>query len=252
MDNKEEVSAIFYEKPVPLDRDDHKDFKLIPVADMGYDFVATTKAVYITAIEFSEASKEYPIVFVKNDDEFTAMVALSVDGEHNAFVTGKEWDARYLPAFIRRYPFIPGVPSDDTASGGKKFTLMVDESYAGFGASVDGVDLFDNDEPSKELSQITDFVKNYHLENIKTNHFVKTLDEMGLLIDKRLQIAFPDGTTQYSIAGTWVVDEKALKALSSEDICKLHRTGHLYLINLHLSSLRNFSYLAEKQSKEES
>jgi len=235
------ISAIFYKNPVALDFELHVNHKLQSVDKVGYSFAKEARAVYLTTIEFSEACKEYPIVFTKSGDKFSAMAAVSIDGKVNCFVKGNDWNARYIPAFVRRYPFIPGVSSDGEKS---KITLMVDDSFTGFSPDADGEFLFSDNKASDLLQQISDFVRNYHAESNRTNKFVQRLVDLDLLIEKRLQINYPDGSSQYSIAGGWLVDEVKLKSLDPEIIEKMHKSGDLFLIHMHISSLRNFSYLA--------
>ena len=62
----------------------------------------------ITIAEFYESCKDYPIVFAKDSTEMWTALALIGYQKENLFIDEKgQWEKnRYVPAFIRRYPFI--------------------------------------------------------------------------------------------------------------------------------------------------
>ena len=58
--------------------------------------------------EFARAAAVYPIVFVedKTKDAFRPVTLLGLDAGENLFVSESgKWEASYIPAIIRRYPF---------------------------------------------------------------------------------------------------------------------------------------------------
>ena len=62
------------------------------------------------------------------------MVILGVEKDENLYVKQPgSWDARYVPAFVRRYPFVFS-RSDD----GQTFTLCIDETWSGCNADGKG------------------------------------------------------------------------------------------------------------------
>lgn len=70
-------------------------------------FAGETNSVILAGVEFSEAAKEYPIVFTQAGDKVVPVALLGLRNEENLFVDGKGgWDGRYIPSFVRRYPFI--------------------------------------------------------------------------------------------------------------------------------------------------
>ena len=119
------TTLMFYEKPVPLNRKVHKHCKISPSND--FEFSAKTNSIALTGIEFIEASKEYPIVFGKVSDEVTVPVALlGLRKDENLYVNSAgKWDARYIPAFVRRYPFVLA------DNNGSQFTVCIDEAFPG-------------------------------------------------------------------------------------------------------------------------
>ena len=130
------TTLMFYDKPVALNREVHKNFKIAPSND--FKFAAKTNSIVLTRIEFIEAAKEYPIVFAKVSDEVIVPVALlSLRNDENLYVNKEgKWDARYIPAFVRRYPFV--LAEND----GQQFTVCIDEASPGLNEK-DGQALFD-------------------------------------------------------------------------------------------------------------
>jgi hypothetical protein len=101
-----QLSSLFlYVRPVALDRDRHAARKLNPPADLG--FTAGAAVVPLLSAEFTHAAREYPIVFVRGvEQELIPVVLTGVPGGHNVYVDdASRWNARYVPAYVRRYPF---------------------------------------------------------------------------------------------------------------------------------------------------
>src|SRR5438270_11761142 len=97
--------VVYYEKPVLLDRERHKRLRVRPSSNFA--FARKANSVYLAGIEFNEAMKEYAIVFTRAANGRVVPVAmLGLRGHDNLFIDEQErWDARYIPAFVRRYPF---------------------------------------------------------------------------------------------------------------------------------------------------
>ncbi len=70
------MNPMFYQKPIVLNEAAHKDWKIEPVQD--YKFAKKTNSVYLMSAEFVLASKEYPIVFARNNDVVTPIALLGV------------------------------------------------------------------------------------------------------------------------------------------------------------------------------
>lgn len=56
------ANLLFYKSPVPLNKNDHKDKKISSIG-RNFMFAGETNSVILAGVEFSEAAKEYPIVF---------------------------------------------------------------------------------------------------------------------------------------------------------------------------------------------
>ena len=150
------ASLLFYDKPVALNKVTHKDTKITPLGG-DYSFARQTNSVLLAGIEFTEAAKEYPIVFAHAGESIVPVALLGLRNEENLFVTADaSWDAKYIPAFVRRYPFVLAAASDI-----QQQVVCIDESYTGFDA-IDGEALFSEDgEPTELLTKAMEFLEQY-------------------------------------------------------------------------------------------
>ena len=100
------ANLLFYQKPVPINKNDHKS-KKIRGTDNNFKFAGKTNSVILAGVEFSEAAKEYPLVFALAGERIIPVALLGLRNEENLFLNEDgSWDARYIPAFVRRYPFV--------------------------------------------------------------------------------------------------------------------------------------------------
>lgn len=232
-------SLLFYENPVALNREEHKEVKVGTVAD--YLFAAKTNSVILTGIEFIEAAKEYPIVFAKiGEAKYAPVALLGLRDNENLFVDEEgKWDARYIPAFVRRYPFVLA----ETGTG--DMTVCVDEASPAFNAE-NGQALFDEKgENSPFLQQALDFLSNYQGQYGRTETFLANLDKLGLFTEMSAKAEMTDGTS-FVMNGLMVVDEQKLLALDKNKVNELFKSGELGWVYAHLISLSNMGRLLDR------
>jgi hypothetical protein len=74
---------------------------------IGYDFARNTAFVPLIVPELFSAASTYPIVFV-TEPVPSMLAVLGLREGQNLFVTAdaSKWDAPYIPAYVRRYPFV--------------------------------------------------------------------------------------------------------------------------------------------------
>lgn len=230
---------MFYEKPVALNRETHKKSKIAPSND--FKFSAKTNSIVLTSIEFIEAAKEYPIVFAKMaDGKIIPVALLSLRNDENLFVNADgKWDARYIPAFVRRYPFVLAEKSGD------EFTVCIDEAFPGLN-DKDGQPLFDEKgENTPFLKNALDFMNNYQAQFKRTESFVNRLKDLDLLTEMSAKAELAGGEN-YLLGGLMVVDEQKLLKLTPKKAHDLFQSGELGWIYAHLISLSNMSRLLDK------
>ena len=234
--------AVYYEKPVLLDRDKHRNRKVRP--SRSFAFAGKANSLYLAGVEFNEASKEYAVVFTRIAGGKTVPVAmLGLRGRENLFVDAEgRWDAKYVPAFVRRYPFVLA-----ELPGRSDMAVCVDEAFEGLNES-DGEPLFDaGGQDTQFLQNALDFLNRYQSEYVRTEAFCKKLEQAGLLTEMNAKADLVDGRS-FTMNGLLVVDEKKLLALPDATALSLFRSGELHLISLHLMSLSNMQQLVDRMA----
>lgn len=233
---------LIYNDVIPVSKDKHAKYSYKPTGN--YDFARQTNSVPLVAAEFAMAAMHYAVVFGQAADGVVPAAVLGVRDSENLFVAANgNWEAAYIPAFVRRHPFIFG--SDDKT---QTLTLMVDESCAGFNKSGKGELLFDADgEQTTFVKNVLAFLGEYQGQTLATNEFTKTLNDLGLLEPAEAHLPLPSDPER-RLRGFLIVSRDKLKALPAEKLVELHNSGALELIYLHLFSLHNLSRLQEKMS----
>lgn len=227
-------SMLFYKNVAPLNKQRHANWAVKGTDSFQYS--ESINSVPLTAVEFPLAAKEYAIVFAKSHDGIMPIAVLGVRNGQNVFVDADgAWQGTYIPAFIRRYPFI-----FSTADEGKTLTLCLDEDYSGCGEGLEGGErLFKDDgENSEYLDKVVTFLKEYQGHLDRTRNFCKRLDELGLFEPMGAQFKTPDGEDG-TLSGFLAVKREKLKELPPEKLAELAKTDELEMIYLHLHSMQN-------------
>jgi hypothetical protein len=230
---------VYYEKPALLDRDKHRRRRVRPA--QGFGFARNANSVYLAGAEFNEACKEYAIVFTRSGAGTVApVVMLGLRTRENLLVQEDGgWDARYLPAFVRRYPFVLA------ELAGQSLAVCVDEAYAGL-SDTEGEPLFDaQGRETAFLRNAVDFLTTYQREYLRTEAFCQRLAQAGLLTEMNARADLVDGRS-FTVNGLFVVDEQKLMSLPDAAALALFRSGELHLVSMHLASLSNMQRLVDR------
>ena len=237
MSNETQATAFFYQKPVVLDREQHKGLRL---QNGDARFAAKNQAVPVLAAEFPEACLEYPIVFTQGQDgQWMALALTGLQAGVNAFVDAKGlWNARYVPASVRRYPFILAEGADDQLS------LAADLAAPQLGKEGDA--LFDDKgEPTDLAKNIMNLLADFQNQAKLTSALARQLSDAGLLTQQNLQVRLGEERSAV-VEGVWIVDEARLRQLPDDKVLAWFKDGQLAAIHAHMLSLRNLLPLLER------
>jgi hypothetical protein len=228
---------LFYQDPVAINADQHRDLIVAP-SPKAYTFAATAHTVLLNAVEFYEACREYPIIFsLTPEGDFVPLALLGLQQGENLFVDASgAWQATYIPAYVRRYPFIAA----DT--GTETFPVCIDQTYDGL--NIDGGQrIFD------EAGQLTDycrhiqaFVTDFQQQHVLTQAFTAKLKELELFQPIDANVQLNDGR-KFLVQGLFSIDENRLGRLGDVNVLDLFRKGYLGLIYAHLASIKNLQKL---------
>ena len=231
---------LIYESAVPVTSVKHGRVCFDPAQD--YAFSAGINAVPVMAVEIVPAATEYAIVFTEAGDDVMPAAVLGVRAEQNLYLSpDSKWQAQYVPAFIRRYPFVFSISADK-----KTLTLCIDETHPGFNEEGRGQRLLNNDgKPTAYVEQVLTFLKEYQAHFERTRAFGKRLKELDLLEPMQAQVTTPAGES-VKLGGFLAVSRDRLRALGGEALATLAKTDELELIYLHIYSMRNFNEVKDR------
>ncbi|MGR3617130.1 MAG: SapC family protein [Paracoccaceae bacterium] len=237
---------MIYERAVPVSSERHRDWSVRMGKNFG--FARNVNSVPLLAVEFLPATSDYSIVFAGDDQNVFPTVILGMGQNENAYVAEDgSWTGGYIPAFLRRYPFVFS-RSDD----GDTFTLCLDEEFEDFNKDGRGERLFDADgNRTQFLESMLTFTREYQNLFDRTSLFCKRLLENDLLEPATAQFNLADGE-QRSLTGFLTISREKLKALDAEKLTEMARTDELELCYAHLHSLRNLTPMAQKAASETS
>lgn len=226
---------LIYESAVPLNAQRHGDVSVEQTRDYG--FSAGVNAVPLTAVEFIAAAAEYAIVFTEVGEDILPAAVLGMRGARNVYVAQDSgWSARYIPAFVRRYPFVFANMPD-----GKGLAVCIDESCPGVNREGRGERLFTHDgKPTAYVRQVMQFLREYQAHFERTRRFGRKLRELGVLEPVQAQVSSFRGA-RLTMGGMQTVSRNKLRELGAEALKDLARTDELELLYLQMFSLRNFT-----------
>ena len=233
------TQLLIYETAVPVSAARHRDASVEVGAD--YAFARNVNSVPLMAVEFPHAAAEYAVVFAGAQDAVMPAVILGMRGNENLYLAHGKWSAKYIPAFLRRYPFI-----FSTLDEGKSFVLCVDEAFPGFNRQGRGQRLIgENGKATPYVENVLKFLQEYQAQFNRTKEFCRKVKELDLLEPMQAQISMGSGE-RLSLGGFWAVNRAKVKALPGDKLAELAKTDELELLYLHMQSMRNFNALKDR------
>ncbi|WP_114240830.1 SapC family protein [Dyella sp. C9] len=242
------AEVLFYERPVPLNRTQHKDLRIKPLPNLK--FAGAVHSVPLTGVEFPAAARDLPILFGGlTIEEAGPMALLGLRQNENLFVDADgRWEANtYIPAFIRRYPFV--LAEKPVGAEGDDFTVFLDEAYEGFGTE-EGDRLFKEDGSDTDmLGNAVKFLGEFQQHVARTQWFMEQLRKHDLLEPRNIRLE--KGGKSINLNGLFVVNEEKLRQLDEKTTHEFLREGVLGWIYAHLLSLNNIDRVSLRLSQRE-
>lgn len=233
---------IFYNDLLPLSSADHADFHIRPVDSAP--FLTTQHAIPLTIDEFVIAQRFAPIIFSAGPDA-VPLLLMGLNEGVNIFVDdeGKLRGPAYVPAYVRRYPWMLAKLRPDT----DELSLCFDPTSPAVGAFEEGAALFEEGKPSEQTQGILKFCEDFEQAAARTGQFVRELTEMDLLMDGEVSIQTPASEQPFVYRGFRMVNEEKLRDMRGDQLRKINQSGLLPLIYAHLFSLQLMREIFEAQ-----
>ena len=235
---------LFYKDLVPLSSVDHADFRARPLDSA--EFLVGQHAIPLTSDEFVSACRFFPIVFSAGDNP-VPLALMGLNEGINTFVDddGKLVNPVYVPAYIRRYPFLLAKLQPNS----EELSLCFDPTSGALGKFDEGDVLFVDGQPSDQVKAVLEFCKNFEEAGQRTGMFMEELKKADLLMDGEVSIQQEGNDKPYVYRGFQMVDENKLRELRGDVLRKLMQNGILGLIFAHLFSLQLMREVFAEQVK---
>jgi len=224
---------LFYNDLMPVNLRDHENWRSRTVDEANW--LVDQHAVPLTVDEFALAQRHFPIIFSSADNP-VPLALFGLNEGINVYVDekGKLTQDIYLPAYIRRYPFILARldSENDTMS------LCFDPSVNILGEFDEGPAIFEDGKPSAFTQEVMQFCERFEQAGQRTQAFVDELKKHDLLMDGEVAIQRNDGQEQpYVYRGFKMINQEKLRELRGDVLRTWNQNGMLNLIFAQILSL---------------
>ena len=233
-----------FQQAQTLDKKLHAHLRYTPADD--YSFAADLTMAPLAPQEITAAAQCYPVLFAPTGN-VTAIAVLGLR-DRNVFLNDKnQWLDSYIPAHVRRYPFIFGrIENTD------KLVLAADVTAPQF-ASTEGEALFIGDGDKAEINPhfngMLELLSRFEQDMQDGQAIMAELASSGVLVSKDLGLR--EGEALHLIAGFRTVDRAKVEALDDATLARWARNGLMSLIELHWASYRHMAKIAVAASRPE-
>ena len=223
---------------------DHKDLRIITERSASYGDNVMYAMVF--PFEFRRVQACYPIVFHKDSSGDLYPVALfGFRKGENLFLDDSGWHATYVPAMIRREPFLIGHQgSADQARADHGRVLSVDLDHPRVSAS-EGEPLF---QPlggrTPYLEETANLMEAIFAGLLHNKEFMRALIEHKLVETVTFEITLRDGSSN-QLLGFHTIDEDRLQQLSADVLGEFNQRGFLMPLYMVVASLANIQALVD-------
>ncbi|NOW46888.1 hypothetical protein FHW96_003052 [Novosphingobium sp. SG751A] len=223
---------LFYNDLVPLNSRDHANFKSQSTDKATW--LIGQHAVPLTVEEFPQAARHFPIVF-SSGDQPVPLALMGLNEGVNVFVDaeGKLTSEVYVPAYVRRYPFMLARLTPDA----QELSLCFDPTTNLLGEEVDGAPLFDGETASEATKNMLQFCENFEEAGMRTAAFVEELKKHNLLMEGEVAIQQEGNEQPFVYRGFQMVDQAKLREVRGDVLRGWNQSGLLPLLFAHLFSL---------------
>ena len=236
-----------HKEPVALDTVLHRDLRLKNELN-AIPRLAPFTSFMVSISEFGDAALSFPLLFVRaapdalGNDTVAPVAVFGLKPGENLFATADgKWDAGYVPAMLRAFPFTMA-----RIEGSDRWAMVFDNTWEGM-SRTEGIALFnEKGEATDLLNNVHKFVQDLETDLERTRQFCAALLEMKLLKPMRFDATLANGEA-LSVDGFMTADEEAISKLPDAQIATMYRNGMLSLLGIHSASLNNMRRLLDRR-----
>ncbi len=240
---------LFYNDLMPLNSRDHSKWSAKPTDSATW--LAGHHAIPLTVDEFPQAQRNFPIVFSSGDNPLP-LALMGLNEGVNVFVgeDGKISEPVYVPAYIRRYPFMLAKLKPDT----DELSLCFDPTTDTIGEFKEGEKLFNEEGAASEATNgILKFCEQFEQAGQRTRAFMDEIAKHELLMDGEMSISQTENPDKpFVYRGFQMINQEKLQEMRGDQLRTWNQNGLLPLIHAHLFSLdimRNIFARQQNQGK---
>jgi len=233
---------IFYGGLEPLSSNLHPNYRVR--SSESAPFLTNVHAVPITIDEFPSIQRFCPIVFSSGENP-VPLALMGLNEGVNVYVDdeGKLTQELYVPAYVRRYPFMLA----RLAPEAQELSLCFDPTSGLVGDFEDGQPLFDGDKPSEATNNVLKFCEEFELSAQRTVAFMNEVKGTELLMEGEVSIQASGAEQPFVYRGFQMINEEKLRELRGDELRKMNQNGMLPLLFAHLFSMQLVRDIFSKQ-----
>ena len=223
---------LFYKDLEPLSSSLHPNHK--SRSSDKAPFLVDAHAIPITIDEFISVGRFCPIIFSVGETS-VPLALMGLNEGVNVFVNdeGKFDQPVYLPAYIRRYPFLLAKLTPDT----QDLSLCFDPTCDIVGDFSEGELLFDDNQPSQATQNALNFCESFEQAGQKTSAFIEELQKHELLMDGEVAIQQEGFEQPFIYRGFQMINQEKLGEMRGDVLRTWNQNGMLPIIHAHIFSL---------------
>jgi hypothetical protein len=223
---------LFYQDLMPLNSRDHGAWRARSMDSAPW--LRGQHAIPLTVEEFPQAQRHFPIIFASGDNP-VPLALMGLNEGVNVFVNdeGKVDSPIYLPAYIRRYPFLLAKLTQDT----QELSLCFDPTSDMIGDFSDGEPLFADGEPTQATQNALNFCENFEQAGQRTAAFIDELKKHDLLMEGEVAIQQEGVEQPFLYRGFQMINQEKLRQVRGDVLRTWNQNGMIAMIYAHLFSL---------------
>lgn len=236
---------LFYKDLMPLNSNDHGSWHM--KGSETAQWLVGQHAIPLTVDEMVQAQRHFPIVFSAGENP-VPLALMGMNEGVNVFVNadGKVEEPIYIPAYIRRYPFILAKLRQDSDD----LSLCFDPTADTVGDFKDGEALFTAGKPSDATQRVLQFCEQFEQAGQRTRVFMDELKKHNLLMDGEVAITQTDqGDKPFIYRGFQMIDQEKLRELRGDQLRTWNQNGMLPILFAQIFSLELMRVIFAKQAQ---
>lgn len=227
-----------------LNNVEHQDVKII--TERSAKFGDNVMSAMTFPHEFRDIQACYPILFQRDkNDDFYPLALFGFEKGENLFLDEDGWHASYVPAMIRREPFMIGFQASKEAGDAEQVRMLSLDMDHPRVSNETGERLF---QPlggrTRFLEDAANLLETIYQGTEQNKALVSALQEHGLIESVNIDITLND-SSKNQLLGFYAINEDKLQQLSGSTLEIFSKAGFLMPIFMVLASMTNLRTLIE-------